>query len=451
MLKLGLVSRIIMIVAVALFIIQLAAFVAASLKPDTPLSHEFSPATQIKSTLRLLDAIPPETQEQAVRALNAAGLDLRLADIVTPAPNDAATDPALDRKLARDYASMALGNRYFRLRALPERPQGSWFSVGASDRTIEVSIGLTSGKVAVFNLADTPTVRLYGMPVGFMAGLLGVLVAVIAIVAVARETRPLTRLSRTVNSIGKGLQPINIPERGACELRLLIRAINGMQLRIAALVNNRTLILGAISHDLRTYLTRFRLRMEMMPDTPHRERAIADVEAMQRLVEEALGFARSTVVSAGRDITDLDGTVGTLVVERQDAQGLVSFSPLGRELEVTIPQMALARVLDNLIDNALRYGASADVRVECRGDHAAVIIGDRGPGIPAERRKDVLEPFIRLEESRNRDLGGSGLGLTIVRQILDTHNGALCLEDRSGGGLDAIILLPLAVSDRIAA
>jgi signal transduction histidine kinase len=217
------------------------------------------------------------------------------------------------------------------------------------------------------------------------------------------------------------------------------------------LVNNRTLILGAISHDLRTYLTRFRLRMELMPDTPHRERAIADVEAMQRLVEEALGFARSTVVSAGKDITDLDGTVRALVAERQDAQGLVSFSPLGRELGVTIPQTALARVVDNLIDNALRYGACADVSIERRGDHAAIIIGDRGPGIPMERRKDVLEPFIRLEESRNRDLGGSGLGLTIVRQILDTHNGALCLEDRNGGGLDAIILLPLAVSHRVAA
>lgn len=448
--KLGLVSRIIMIVAVALFIIQLAAFVAASLKPDSPLSHQLSRATQIMSAVRLLDVIPSEAREQAVLALNAIGLDLRLVDGAPPMKNEDVADPTLGRKLARELAGIALGDRYFSLRSLPERPQG-WFSVGAPDRTIEVSIGIAGGKVAVFSLADTPTVRLRGVPVGFIAGLLGVLVAVIAIVAVARETRPLTRLSRTVNSIGKGLQPINIPERGACELRLLIRAINGMQLRIAALVNNRTLILGAISHDLRTYLTRFRLRMELMPDTPHRERAIADVEAMQRLVEEALGFARSTVVSAGRDITDLDGALRALVAERQDAQGLVSFSPLGRELAVTIPQTALARVVDNLIDNALRYGVSADVRIERRGDHAAVIIGDRGPGIPPERRKDVLEPFIRLEESRNRDLGGSGLGLTIVRQILDTHNGALCLEDRNGGGLDAIILLPLAVSNRIAA
>ncbi|MQB46294.1 ATP-binding protein [Rhizobium sp. ICMP 5592] len=450
MLKLGLVSRIIMIVAVALFIIQLAAFVAAGLRADAPAGRRLSPGMQIKSAVRLLDAIPPEAQDQAVRALNANGLDLRLADAPVPTQSGAAVDSSLGEKLARDFASIAFGNRYFGIRSLPERPQG-WFSVGASDRTIEVSIGVAGGKVAVFSLTDTPTVRLSGIPVGLIAGVLGMLVAVIAIAAVARETRPLTRLSRTVNSIGKSLQPIHIPERGACELRMLIRAINGMQLRIAALVNNRTLILGAISHDLRTYLTRFRLRMEMMPDTPHRERAIADVEAMQRLVEEALGFARSTVVSAGRDISDLDGTVRTLVAERQDAQGLVSFLPLGRELAVTIPQTALARVLDNLIDNALRYGASADVRVECRGDHAAVIIGDRGPGIPAERRKDVLEPFIRLEESRNRDLGGSGLGLTIVRQILDTHNGALCLEDRSGGGLDAIILLPLAVSQQAAA
>ncbi|MBB4571213.1 ATP-binding protein [Rhizobium leucaenae] len=449
MLKLGLVSRIIMIVAVALFVIQLAAFVAASLKPDSPLSHQLSPAMQVKSAVRLLDAIPPEAQEQAARALNATGLDLRLVDATAPAQNNAA-DPTLGRKLARELANMALGDRYFSLRSLPERPQ-SWFSVGAPDRTIEVSIGVAGGKVAIFSLADTPTVRLRGVPVGFMAGLLGVLVAVIAVVAVARETRPLTRLSRTVNSIGKGLQPIEIPERGACELRLLIRAINGMQLRIAALINNRTLILGAISHDLRTYLTRFRLRMEMMPDTPHRERAIADVEAMQRLVEEALGLASSTVVSGGRDIADLNAAVCAVVAERQDRPDIASLLPLGRELAVTIPQTALARVLDNLIDNALRYGGRADIDIECRDDHAAIIIGDRGPSIPMERRKDVLEPFVRLEESRNRDLGGSGLGLTIVRQILDAHNGALCLEDRDGGGLNAIVLLPLATSSRVAA
>ncbi|MDE1994757.1 MAG: HAMP domain-containing protein [Rhizobiaceae bacterium] len=450
MLKLGLVSRIIMIVAVALFIIQLAAFVASSLKPDTPLDHPLSQSSQVKSAIHLLDAIPPEAQQKAVLALSAAGLDVRLVDAPVPAENDAAADPTFGRKLAEEMTSIALGKRYFSLRSLPERPQG-WFSVGAPDRIIEVSIGITGGKVAVFNLPDTPTVRLRGIPVGFMAGLLGVLVAVIAICAVARETRPLTRLSRTVNSLGKGLQPVTIPERGACELRLLIRAINGMQLRIAALVNNRTLILGAISHDLRTYLTRFRLRMEMMPDTPHRERAIADIEAMQRLVEDALGFARSTVVAGDKAITDLDAAVRSLVAERQDRPDLISLTVSATPLAVAMPQTALARILDNLIDNALRYGGRADIRVEERADHAAVIIGDRGPGIPAERRKDVLEPFVRLEESRNRDVGGSGLGLAIVRQILDAHNGTLHLDDRQGGGLDAIVLLPLTVGARLAA
>ena len=449
MLKLGLVARIIMIVAVALFIIQLAAFAAAQLRPDTPFNPERSPAKQVKTAIRLLDAIPPEAQQAAVRALNANGLAIHLADL--PAlGREEASDLTLIDKLAREFAAIALGNRYFSMRSLSEKPQG-WFSVGAPDRIMEVSIGVAGGKVAVFSLPDTPTVRLNGIPIGLISGVLGMLVAVIAIVAVARETRPLTRLSRTVNSIGNGLQPVHIPERGACELRMLIKAINAMQLRIAALVSNRTLILGAISHDLRTYLTRFRLRMEMMPETPHRDRAIADVEAMQRLVEDALGFARSTVVSDGKNVVDLDAAVRGHLAERQDEQDLVGFTPVGQPIAVTMTETALVRVLDNLMDNALRYGGRADIAVERRGEQGAIVVGDRGPGIPAERRKEVLEPFVRLEESRNRDLGGSGLGLAIVRQILDAQGGALCLEDREGGGLSAVVLLPLAMMERKAA
>ncbi len=449
MLKLGLVARIIMIVAVALFIIQLAAFAAAQLRPDTPFNPERSPAKQVKTAIRLLDAIPPEAQQAAVRALNANGLAIHLADLPVLG-REAASDLTLSDKLAREFAAIALGNRYFSMRSLSEKPQG-WFSVGAPDRIMEVSIGVAGGKVAVFSLPDTPTVRLNGIPIGLISGVLGMLVAVIAIVAVARETRPLTRLSRTVNSIGNGLQPVHIPERGACELRMLIKAINAMQLRIAALVSNRTLILGAISHDLRTYLTRFRLRMEMMPETPHRDRAIADVEAMQRLVEDALGFARSTVVSDGKNIVDLDAAIRGHLAERQDEQDLVGFTPVGQPIAVTMTETALVRVLDNLMDNALRYGGRADIAVERRGEQGAIVVGDRGPGIPAERRKEVLEPFVRLEESRNRDLGGSGLGLAIVRQILDAQGGALCLEDREGGGLSAVVLLPLAMMERKAA
>lgn len=450
MLKLGLVARIIMIVAVALFVIQLAAFAAAQLKPDTSFNPELSPAMRVKTAVRLLDAVPPETQPMAVRALNANGLAIRLADAPAAGQKSETSHLTLTGKLAREFANIAFGNRYFNMRSLSEEPQG-WFSVGAPDRIMEVSIGVAGGKIAVFDLPETPTVRLHGIPIGLISGVLGMLVAVIAIVAVARETRPLTRLSRTVNSIGNGLQPVHIPERGACELRMLIKAINAMQLRISALVNNRTLILGAISHDLRTYLTRFRLRMEMMPDTPHRDRAIADVEAMQRLVEDALGFARSTVVSDGKTIADLDAAICNHLAERQDGQGLVVFTPIGQPVAVTMTETALVRVLDNLMDNALRYGCRADLAVERRGDQAAIIVGDRGPGIPADRRKEVLEPFVRLEESRNRDLGGSGLGLAIVRQIVDAHGGMLCLEDRKGGGLNAVVLLPLAVMQRKAA
>ena len=137
MLKLGLVARIIMIVAVALFIIQLAAFAAAQLKPDTPFNPERSPAKQVKTAIRLLDAIPPEAQQAAVRALNANGLAIHLAD--PPAPGrEEASNLTLTDKLAREFAAIALGNRYFNMRSLSEKPQG-WFSVGAPDRIVPES------------------------------------------------------------------------------------------------------------------------------------------------------------------------------------------------------------------------------------------------------------------------------------------------------------------------
>ncbi|TCL69877.1 ATP-binding protein [Rhizobium sp. BK251] len=445
--KLGLVSRIILIVALALFAIQLVALFATSIKQEAPVPRHLSPMLQVVSAVRLFDGISPEAQELAAQALTAGGVNVRLADTPPADGGEKLMDPGWHHRLKSDLSGET---RFLRVRGLPERPK-QWFSVGRADRTIEVTVGITGGRVAVFDIPDTPTVRLRGIPVGFMAGLLGLLVAVIAVCAVARETRPLTRLSRHVNSLGNGLTPVKIPEEGACELRSLIRAINEMQLRIAALVNNRTLMLGAISHDLRTYLTRFRLRMEMMPETPHREKAIADVEAMEQLVEDALGFAHSTIVADEKEELDLAAAVRSALDERHDSAEKVSLQLPEGAVPVAISRTALRRVLDNLVGNAVRYGGRADITVERRKGLALLVVADRGPGIPAEKRREVLEPFVRLEESRNRELGGNGLGLTIVKQILDAHNGLIAFEDRPGGGLTAIVSLPLISENRAAA
>jgi signal transduction histidine kinase len=222
----------------------------------------------------------------------------------------------------------------------------------------------------------------------------------------------------------------------------LIQAFNRMQSRIAELVRNRSFMLGAISHDLRTYLTRLRLRIELMPDADARERATRDVEGMQNLVEDALMFARGTFGADEQRPVDLGALVRRECAERDG--GKVRLSAPAEPVTVTGDAAALARVVGNLVDNALKYGEAAEVSAARCGDLAEIIIDDHGPGIPAGERERIFEPFRRLEESRNRERGGAGLGLAIARQVIESHRGTIRVEDRPGGGARFRVQLPLA-------
>ncbi|MFD2029160.1 ATP-binding protein [Ancylobacter dichloromethanicus] len=254
--------------------------------------------------------------------------------------------------------------------------------------------------------------------------------------------RPITRLAREVDRVGESIGPVAIPERGAPELRKLIRAVNAMQERIAALVRNRTLTLGAISHDLRTYLTRLRLRVEMMPESRHRAGAIADVEAMQALIEDTLDFAQESFAPAEPACADLAAALRRHADEQNDERIILDV-PAG-PVHVAMGDKALGRVIANLVGNALRYGDRAFAGIETGGSHAVLIIEDEGPGIPAEERERVFEPFHRLEASRNRDSGGTGLGLTIVRRLVERHGGSIELGSSRRGGLAVRVGLPRA-------
>jgi signal transduction histidine kinase len=298
--------------------------------------------------------------------------------------------------------------------------------------------------VLVAETIDELTVRVLGLPPGFWAGIIGFAVAALALYAVVRETTPLARLARSVERFGEAIEPVPLPERGAGEVRALIGAFNRMQSRIAELVRGRAFVLAAISHDLRTYLTRLRLRVEMVPDADLRERAARDVEDMNALLEDALVFARTSFSGSRPEAVDLVGIVRHECAERAATGGAVRAELPAERVIVAGERAALARVVGNLIDNALKYGREAEVSVIAGTAAVEIMVDDRGPGVPAAERQRIFEPFLRLDPSRNRERGGAGLGLAISRHLVQCHGGVIGVEDRPGGGARFRVSLPLA-------
>jgi len=260
--------------------------------------------------------------------------------------------------------------------------------------------------------------------------------------AVRQAVRPLRALAEAADALGPDLRPVELPERGPSEVLRSARAFNAMQRRIAAYVDERVRILAAISHDLQTPITRMRLRVDMMDDEAQQPRLRADLEELQGLVKDGIGYARA--MHGEREparAIDLDAQLDSLVLDYRDAGSAVSLEGrIGKPVQ-TRPK-ALRRIVGNLVDNALRYGGSAGI-VAGRDSQGAVLIRvlDDGPGIPADQLEAVFEPFFRLEASRNRDTGGTGLGLAIARQLAGSLGGTLTLHNRPEGGLEARLTL----------
>ena len=434
--RLGLLARIILIVAVALFAIQLLAlFFYFGTGEERRSLGEAPPSLprQIASLALLVDRVPADLRPALLEAFSENG---RTATIIPALPKDLDALQGVGR-IERSIRT-ALALRGAQGRQVLVRLDGP--SEDGRGDTLSVYVELAEGGYLWLDIKDRVTVRLLGVPIGFFVGMLGILVALAALAAVAREMRPITRLAGEVDRVGEHVEPVAIPERGAPELRTLIRAVNAMQERIAALVRNRTLTLGAISHDLRTYLTRLRLRVEMMPESRHRAGAIADVEAMQALVEDTLDFAQESFAPAEPTCADLAAALRRYVAEQSGTRVVLDVPD--RPICVAMGDKALTRVIANLVDNALRYGERAFAGIETDGTQAVLVIEDDGPGIPAEERERVFEPFHRLEASRNRDSGGTGLGLTIVRRLVERHRGSIELGTSPSGGLAVRVTLP---------
>jgi signal transduction histidine kinase len=264
----------------------------------------------------------------------------------------------------------------------------------------------------------------------------------IVLYAIARTvTRPLRRLESAAEAVGKGVRFAPLPESGVRELRNATRAFNAMQERLYRFLDGRTRGLLALSHDLRTPLTRLKLRAESLEDQSLRERFHSDLDAMDRMVAGALRLFKAT---------DAEGTFESVGIEELLAELRREFGELSFDVAISgranglvnARRDGLKRCLENLISNAVKYGERADVIVADDAGDVVVRVQDEGPGIPEPMLEKVFEPFFRLESSRNAETGGMGLGLSIARDAAQAHGGSLVLRNRAPRGLEAILRLP---------
>ncbi|UVL42844.1 HAMP domain-containing histidine kinase [Pseudomonas sp. B21-040] len=275
--------------------------------------------------------------------------------------------------------------------------------------------------------------------------LLGQLALMIACtwLAVRIAIRPLTRLAQAVDTLDPNAHPVHLDEKGPTEVAHAAKAFNAMQARIAAYLKERMQLLAAISHDLQTPITRMKLRAEFMDDSSEKDKLWNDLGEMEHLVREGVAYARSVHGATEESRrTDLDSFLDSLVFDYQDMGKDVSLEGKSATVIDTRPH-ALRRVLVNLTDNALKFAGAAELWVESKNGNLSVKVMDRGPGISEEELAHVMEPFYRVENSRNRSTGGTGLGLAIAQQLAIAIGGSLTLSNREGGGLCAELKLPV--------
>lgn len=272
-------------------------------------------------------------------------------------------------------------------------------------------------------------------------GVLLVAVIAVSLLAVRWVTRPLKTLADTAEELGKNIHRPALEERGPLEVVRAARALNTMQARLIGYISDRTRVLAAMSHDLKTPITRLRLRAELLEDPGLRAKITTDLDEMQSMVGGALDFLRGAARGEPVKPVDVMALLESLQADMQEVGGEVGIEGAPLKPFPGKPQ-ALKRCLWNLLDNAVKYGKRARVVVRDNDEQLEILILDEGPGIPAPEMGKVFEPFYRVESSRNRETGGTGLGLSIAKGIAEDHGGRLELRNRAEGGLEARLVLP---------
>jgi signal transduction histidine kinase len=410
---------------------------------------------RIVNVTRLIDDTPPNWRERIVAASSDPSFRIALST-ATPSPAEENGGGPMARAMA-DTLHRQLPNRLpSQVRvAVSGAPISSVADTSAhfmamgtmmhgvsSWRELQVAIELVPEDRWLSFTATLPDASplLSLQSILSMAGM-AVIVLVVSIWAVQRLTVPLRALADAAGRLGKDIKSPPIAERGTSEMRVAAHAFNEMQTRLRRMIDGRTRMLAAISHDLRTPLTLLRLRTEAVENKDERDKMLGTIATMNEMIEASLAFARDETAAEPRRPVDLTALVGSIVDDMIDAGLAVEMKPAG-EVICECQPIALRRAITNLLDNAIRYGKRAHVILATGPQTIEIAIDDEGPGIPTEELAAVLQPFYRLDRSRNPEKGGIGLGLAIALTIVEAHGGRLALTNRPEGGLRAAITLP---------
>lgn len=397
---------------------------------------------RVATLANLIEETPRNQRDRVLSALSTS----RLAYSVTAKPlvaSDSTVWP--DGDTADKIADIFGPGRQIRAavsdREFTDRP-GNRARLGRLPPTLALSVRLADGMwLNSETLLPRPQLWAWPVVVSTLATVIAISLAVA--LSVQRITRPLRELAQASDRLGRGESVPELPERGPEEIARANRAFNAMQARVSRYVADRTRMVAAISHDLRTPLTALRLRAEFVDDDETRERMVETIDEMTRMAEATLSFARDDASQEETRSTNLGSLIEAVAAD---------FSDLGHDVSITVADqidgrvrpVSLRRALRNLVENAIRYGTRARIRLERTDGGIVIAVDDDGPGIPEDKMEEVFAPFTRLETSRNLETGGVGLGLATARSIIRAHGGELTLANRSGGGLTAAIHLPVA-------
>ena len=390
------------------------------------------------------EIVPPSARAAYLNAANRPGV--RLEEIRRALPLASAPSPfskALAAKIGKFYRLESVAGRP--AKCDEPRSENSVFGQVTKKWTgvcEAINVRMRDGELLRLSILPPPMPVLSGLSdYRMIVSMFLLSITLLAYLVARMTTRPLKQLAQAAKDLGHDINHPPLKLAGASEIRQASAAFNAMQARIRQHIFQRTQMLAAITHDLQTPLTRLRLRLEKVRDDELQQRLVGDLSAMQEMVREGLDLARSMDTTENMQALDLDSLLDSVCCDATDAgqqvavRGTINRALMGRP-------MALRRCLVNLIDNAVKYGQRATVSVESVAGQARIKIRDYGPGIAAEELGRVFEPFYRVETSRSRESGGTGLGLTIARNIAEQHGGAITLANHPEGGLEVSLVLP---------